>query len=58
MPWIEMLVQTESLQGASPIFLRAMPDEVDLVDLLNARLAIPAVVAEEGVELKGDNTLP
>lgn len=53
-----MLAQTETLRRELARFLRIMPDEVDLVDLPSARLAMRAVAAEEGVELKGDNTLP
>lgn len=53
-----MLAQTETLRRELARFLRIMPDDVDLVDLPSARLAMRAVVAEEGVELKGDNTLP
>jgi hypothetical protein len=57
-PWIEVLAQTETLRRELARFLRVMPDEIDLVDLPTARLAMRAVVAEEGVVLKGDNTLP
>lgn len=57
-PWIEVLAQTETLRRELARFLQVMPDEIDLVDLPSARLAMRAVVAEEGVELKGDNTLP
>lgn len=57
-PWIEVLAQTEALRRELAVFLRTMPDEVDLIDLPSARLAMRAVAAEEGIELKGDNTLP
>lgn len=57
-PWIEVLAQTEVLRRELASFLRILPDEVDLVDLPTARLAMRAVVAEEGMVLKGDNTLP
>ena len=56
-PGIEVLAQTETLRRELASFLRIMPDEIDLVDLPAARLAMRAVVAEEGVMLKGDNTL-
>ena len=32
-------------------------DQIDLIDMTTARLAMRAVIAEEGVMLKGDNTL-
>ncbi|NOT13857.1 MAG: nucleotidyltransferase domain-containing protein [Methylococcaceae bacterium] len=56
-PWIKMLAQTETLRRELALFLQITPDEIDLVDLPTARLAMRAVVAEEGVVLKGDNTL-
>jgi len=57
-PWIETLTKTETLRRELAHFLWIMPGEVDLVDLTTARLAMSAVVAEEGIVLKGDNTLP
>lgn len=33
------------------------PDKIDLIDLATARLAMRAVVAEEGIVLKGADTL-
>lgn len=56
-PWIDRLAKTETLRRELALFLQIMPDEIDLVDLPSARLAMRAVAAEEGVELKGDNTL-
>lgn len=32
-------------------------DQIDLIDMTTARLAMRAVIAEEGVMLKGDDTL-
>ena len=58
MPWIEVLGQSETLRRKLADFLRITPDQIDLIDLPSARLAMRAVAAEEGVELKGDNTLP
>lgn len=58
MPWIEVLGQTETLRRELADFLRITPDQIDLIDLPSARLAMRTVAAEEGVELKGDNTLP
>lgn len=57
-PWMEVLEQTEILRRELASFLRVIPDEIDLVDLPTVRLAMRAVAAEEGVMLKGDNTLP
>ncbi len=56
--WIEMLSQTETLRRELAILIQVRPDEIDLVDLPTARLAMRAVAAEEGVVLKGENTLP
>jgi predicted nucleotidyltransferase len=57
-PWLETLGKTETLRRELAVFLQTAPDKIDLVDLPNARLAMRAVVANEDVELKGDNTLP
>lgn len=57
-PWIEVLAQTETLRRELARLIQIMPDEIDLVDLPTARLAMRTVAAEEGVVLKGDNTLP
>jgi predicted nucleotidyltransferase len=57
-PWMDVLAKTETLRRELAHLLQIMPDQVDLVDLPSSRLAMRAVVAEEGVELKGDNTLP
>ena len=56
-PWIDRLAKTETLRGELAGLLRIMPDAIDLVDIPSARLAMRAVAAEEGIELKGDNTL-
>jgi predicted nucleotidyltransferase len=56
--WIEILEQNENLRRDLASFLQVTPDKVDLIDLPSARLAMRAVAAEEGVLLKGDNTLP
>lgn len=47
-------------RGAAPDLARLLgitPERIDLVDIPSARLAMRAVVAEEGLLLKGDNTL-
>ncbi len=33
------------------------PDKLDLIDIPTARLAMRAVIAEEGIALKGEDTL-
>ncbi|MDD5329853.1 MAG: nucleotidyltransferase domain-containing protein [Sulfuricella sp.] len=57
-PWLDMLAHTETLRTELARLLRKASDKIDLVDIPTARLAMRAVVAEEGVLLKGDNTLP
>lgn len=54
---ISVLAQTETLRRTLAQLLKVAEDKVDLIDLTNARLAMRAVVAEEGIVLKGDNTL-
>jgi predicted nucleotidyltransferase len=54
---ISLLARTETLRRTIAQLLKVAEDKVDLIDLTNARLAMRAVVAEEGVVLKGENTL-
>lgn len=58
MPFEQVLENTEALRGQLANHLGTPTDQVDLVDIPSARLAMRAVIAEEGLLLKGDNTLP
>lgn len=58
MPFGEVLERTELLRAQLANHLGTASDNIDLVDIPSARLAMRAVIAEEGVLLKGDNTLP
>lgn len=57
-PWGDVLEHAETLRAALAKYLRTTQDQIDIVDIPTARLAMRAVIAEEGVLLKGDNTLP
>ncbi|WP_211224488.1 type VII toxin-antitoxin system MntA family adenylyltransferase antitoxin [Marinimicrobium agarilyticum] len=56
-PW-ERLKKTEALRQQLAKWLGTSPDQIDLVDIPSARLAIRAAIAEEGIPLKGDDDLP
>jgi len=58
MPFDQVLEKTEVLRGQVAKYLGTTTDKIDLVDIPSARLAMRAVIAEEGLLLKGDNTLP
>jgi len=58
MPFEQVLEKTEVLRGQLAKCLGTATDKIDLVDIPSARLAMRAVIAEEGLLLKGDNTLP
>jgi predicted nucleotidyltransferase len=49
--------KTEILRKRIAEVLGVIPDQVDLIDLRRANLAMRASVAEEGILLKGENTL-
>ena len=51
------LAQTEALRQTLAQLLNVTDDKIDLIDLTNARLTMRVVVAEEGVVLKGEETL-
>jgi predicted nucleotidyltransferase len=55
--FLTQLAETETLRRELAKLLNISEDSVDLIDLPAARLAIRAVVAEEGLLLKGSNTL-
>ena len=52
-----VLAATERLRARLAESLRTGVERIDLIDLPSARLAISAVVAEEGCLLKGDGSL-
>ncbi|TVS09567.1 MAG: nucleotidyltransferase domain-containing protein [Gammaproteobacteria bacterium] len=52
-----VLAATEHLRARLAEALRTDVERIDLIDLRSARLAIRAVVAEEGCLLKGDGSL-
>ena len=54
---ITVLAQTETLRRTLAQRLKVTEDKIDLIDLTHARLTMRAVVAEEGLILKGENTL-
>lgn len=54
----QVVEKTEALRGQLAKYLGTTADKIDLVDMPSARLAMRAVIAEEGLLLKGDNALP
>jgi predicted nucleotidyltransferase len=54
---ISILAQTETLRRTVAQLLNVAENQVDLIDLTYARLTMRTVVAEEGLVLKGDDTL-
>ncbi|MDX1251390.1 MAG: nucleotidyltransferase domain-containing protein [Gammaproteobacteria bacterium] len=57
-PWGDALEYTETLRADLARLLQTTQDQIDMVDIPAARLAMHAVIAEEGLLLKGENTLP
>lgn len=55
---VQRLEATESLRLQLAQALAVHPDAIDLIDLVQARLAMRALVAEEGRVLAGENDLP
>lgn len=55
---LEQLGRTETLRRQVAALLDVAEAAIDLIDLPAARLAMRAVVAEEGVPLKGEDSLP
>lgn len=55
--WIAGVGQQETLRREIAGTLACSPDDVDLIDLSRANLAMRAEVAEHGVILKGEDTL-
>jgi predicted nucleotidyltransferase len=54
---LERLGRTETLRRMLARSLEVAEDKIDLIDLATARLAMRAVAAEEGVVLKGEDSL-
>jgi predicted nucleotidyltransferase len=55
---IDQLTLGEQLKQTIHRKLGVHPDQLDLIDIAHAKLAMRAVVAEEGVVLAGQDTLP
>ena len=55
--WMALLGKTETLRGKIAETVGVRPEEIDLVDLRRANLAMRGSVAEEGVLLTVENTL-
>lgn len=56
--FMTQLARTEQLRQALAGLLGCSAEQVDLVDLPSAGLAMRAAVAEEGIPLKGQDELP
>ena len=54
---LALLEQAEALKHKIAEAITIHPDQIDLIDITTARLAMRAVIAEEGVILKGEDTL-
>lgn len=52
-----ILQQTEMLKQKIADAINIHKDQIDFIDMTQARLAMRAVIAEEGVVLKGEDTL-
>jgi len=57
MPMLEDLAKTETLRRLLATALEVEEGRIDLINLPDARLAMRAVVAEDGVPLKGEDSL-
>jgi predicted nucleotidyltransferase len=54
---LQLLGKTEQLRSTISNLLTISAEKIDLIDIPTAGLTMRAVVAEEGILLKGDNTL-
>lgn len=54
---LHALQQTELLKQKISDATHLHRDKIDIIDMTKARLAMRAVIAEEGIVLKGENTL-
>lgn len=55
--WLALLGAQENLRRGIAKILDASPEDIDLIDLPRANLAMRANAAEEGLVLKGEDTL-
>ena len=55
---MDQLVLSEKLKQTIQQDIGVHPDQVDIIDMSQAKLAMRALVAQEGVVLKGQDTLP
>lgn len=53
----DTLARTETLRRELAALLGVAEEHIDLIDLPRARLAMRAVVAEDGIPLKGEDSL-
>lgn len=58
MDWLDQLGRTETLRRTLAEILTVPETAIDLIDTPRANLAMRAVIAEEGVVLKGGDELP
>ncbi len=54
---LSVLVQTETLRHEIAQAINSHADKIDLIDIKTARLAMRAVIAEEGILLKGEDSI-
>ncbi len=57
MTMLDNLANTETLRRLLAAALKVGEESIDLIDLPSARLAMRALVAEDGVPLKGEDSL-
>jgi len=55
--WLALLGTQETLRRRIAEILGAIPEDIDLIDLSRVSLAMRASVAEDGIALKGEDTL-
>lgn len=55
--WLEILSKTEMLRRKMAAAIGVAPDQIDLIELRRANLAMRAEVAEGGLPLLGEDTL-
>ncbi len=55
--WLALLGTQETLRRSIADILSASPEDIDLIDLPRANLAMRANAAEDGIVLKGEDTL-
>ena len=55
---MDQLMLSEKLKQTIQQDIGVHPDQIDIIDVSQAKLAMRALVAQEGVVLKGQDTLP